>query len=56
MGVNPSWRRALHHILFADGWNSDTPIPERNAIRERLTANTQEFATLVPDMGSYLNE
>ncbi|KDQ14537.1 hypothetical protein BOTBODRAFT_174716 [Botryobasidium botryosum FD-172 SS1] len=57
MGLNPSWRNALHHILIADSWESDTPIPERNAKRKRLTDNVQKMAAaLVPNMGSYVNE
>jgi len=56
MGVNPSWRTALEHVLISDAWNSTTSIPDRNRIRERLTKKTQELAQLVPGMGAYVNE
>ncbi|KDQ07937.1 hypothetical protein BOTBODRAFT_38376 [Botryobasidium botryosum FD-172 SS1] len=56
MGVNPSWRTALEHVLISDAWNSTTSIPDRNKIRENLTKKTQELAQLVPGMGAYANE
>ncbi|KDQ13500.1 hypothetical protein BOTBODRAFT_369409 [Botryobasidium botryosum FD-172 SS1] len=56
MGVNPSWRNALAHVLIYDGWLSNTSIPDRNKIREGLTEKTQELAQFVPGMGAYLNE
>ncbi|KDQ07938.1 hypothetical protein BOTBODRAFT_192092 [Botryobasidium botryosum FD-172 SS1] len=56
MGVNPSWRTALEHVLISNSWNSTTSISDRDKIRESLTEKTQELARLVPGMGAYANE
>ncbi|KAG8815883.1 hypothetical protein FRC17_000558 [Serendipita sp. 399] len=54
--VHPSWRRALHHIVLAAGWDTDTSFTERNIRRKGLTAMTQAFGALVPGFGAYTNE
>ncbi|KAG8815885.1 hypothetical protein FRC17_000560, partial [Serendipita sp. 399] len=54
--VHPSWRSALHHIVLASGWETDTPFAERNNRRKSLTTITQMFGTLVPNSGAYHNE
>lgn len=54
--IHPSWRKAIHHIILAGGWDNSQPIPTRNLIRSALTSATQEFAKFFPGFGSYVNE
>ncbi|KAG9022044.1 hypothetical protein FS842_006349 [Serendipita sp. 407] len=54
--VNPSWRRASHHIILATGWGTNTTFALRNVLRKGLTQATQTFAELVPGFGAYANE
>ncbi|KDQ14478.1 hypothetical protein BOTBODRAFT_174674 [Botryobasidium botryosum FD-172 SS1] len=57
MGVNPSWRRALQHIiLFGSMWGKNTTIHEQDLIRRDVTEATQALGNFAPDMGSYTNE
>ncbi|KDQ07936.1 hypothetical protein BOTBODRAFT_192090 [Botryobasidium botryosum FD-172 SS1] len=56
MGVNPSWRTALEHIVISHAWTSNTSIPDRDEIRKSTTQKTQELAQFVPGLGAYVNE
>jgi len=56
MGVNPSWRKALVHVVVTDAWRSNTSIADRNAIRRQITQGTQRLGGFVPEMGAYVNE
>ncbi|KAG8794101.1 hypothetical protein FRC17_008339, partial [Serendipita sp. 399] len=53
--VHPSWRRALHHVVLATGWITNTTFEERNLTRKGLTAATQGLGKLVPGFGAYVN-
>jgi len=55
--LNPSWRKALVHLLFGRGWETSTPFPEQAIIARNLTdVETPILAALEPDMGAYINE
>ncbi|CCA73609.1 related to FAD binding domain protein-Neosartorya fischeri [Serendipita indica DSM 11827] len=54
--IHPSWRKAIHHLVLAGGWDNSQPLPTRNLIRSALTSATQEFAKFFPGFGSYVNE
>ncbi|PVF95632.1 FAD-binding domain-containing protein, partial [Serendipita vermifera] len=56
VAANPSWRSALHHLVFVSGWETSTPFSIRQQIRAGLTQETQKLAALVPGFGSYPNE
>jgi hypothetical protein len=54
--ANPSWRSAIHHLVLVSGYETDTPFPIRQLIRQGLTQETQQLASLVPGFGCYHNE
>lgn len=55
--LNPAWRRAQTHIVFARDWNSTTSFKEQLAIREKLNkVELPILQRLEPDMGAYQNE
>ena len=55
--LNPSWRKALVHLVFARGWETSTPFPEQAIIARNMTdVETPILAALEPDMGAYINE
>ncbi|KAJ6530304.1 hypothetical protein B0H19DRAFT_1192769 [Mycena capillaripes] len=54
--VNPGWRKALHHVIFASGWASSTPLAIRDELRQLLTAQTSLFEPFSEGLGTYLNE
>jgi hypothetical protein len=54
--VNPGWRKALHHVIFASGWTSSTPLAIRDILRQTLTAQTSLFEPFSEGLGTYLNE
>jgi len=57
MGVNPSWRNALAHVVVADSWSYNSTISERNAVHNKITQLTQRLGEFAgPDMGAYINE
>ncbi|KDQ14470.1 hypothetical protein BOTBODRAFT_342903 [Botryobasidium botryosum FD-172 SS1] len=56
MAVNPSWRKALAHVVVTDAWRSNTSIADRNAIRRRITQGAQGLGNFAPGMGTYVNE
>jgi hypothetical protein len=54
--ANPSWRKAIHHLVLVAGWDATTPFAIRQLIRQGLTQETQKLGALVPGFGSYVNE
>ncbi|KAF7375909.1 FAD-binding domain-containing protein [Mycena sanguinolenta] len=54
--VNPGWRKALHHVIFATGWTSSTPLAIRDDLRQTLTAQTALLEPFNDGLGAYLNE
>ena len=55
--INPSWRKALIHLVFARGWETSTPFSEQAIIARNMTSvETPILAALEPDMGAYMNE
>ncbi|KDQ14469.1 hypothetical protein BOTBODRAFT_32595 [Botryobasidium botryosum FD-172 SS1] len=57
VAVNPSWRKALTHVVVADLWPSSSTTSERNVVRSKITRITQRLAEFAgPDMGAYINE
>ncbi|KAJ6497792.1 hypothetical protein C8R45DRAFT_984262 [Mycena sanguinolenta] len=54
--VNPGWRKALHHVIFATGWTSSTPLAVRDVLRQNLTAQTALLEPFNDGLGAYLNE
>ncbi|PVF95627.1 FAD-binding domain-containing protein [Serendipita vermifera] len=56
VAAHPSWRKAIQHLALTTGWDTSTPFPIRQLIRQGLTQETQKLAALVPGFGSYSNE
>ncbi|PVF95626.1 FAD-binding domain-containing protein [Serendipita vermifera] len=54
--ANPSWRKAIHHLVLVSGWETSTPFSVRQLLRQALTQETQKLGALVPGFGSYVNE
>ncbi|PWW80057.1 FAD-binding domain-containing protein [Tuber magnatum] len=55
--INPSWRKALTHLVFARGWETSTSFQEQAIIARNMTdVETPILAALEPDMGAYINE
>lgn len=55
-GLNPSWRKALVHVLFGRGWVEGTPSSEIEEIRAQVASNLKNLSDLMPEAGSYFNE
>ncbi|RPA97303.1 FAD-binding domain-containing protein [Choiromyces venosus 120613-1] len=55
--LNPSWRKALTHIVFTRGWETSTSFAEQAVIARNMTdVETPILAALEPEMGAYINE
>lgn len=55
--VNPAWRKALVHLVFARGWENTTPFAEQEEIMRNMSkVEMPLLKSLEPDMGSYINE
>lgn len=55
--VNPAWRRAITHLIFARSWENTTPFSGQKEIMRNLTkVEMPLLKALEPDMGSYINE
>ncbi|PVG02321.1 FAD-binding domain-containing protein [Serendipita vermifera] len=54
--ANPSWRNAIHHLIFISRWTNTQSFSVRQAIRASLTSETQKLAALFPGQGCYVNE
>lgn len=55
--VNPAWRKAITHLVFARGWENITPFTEQKEIMRNLSkVEMPLLKALEPDMGSYINE
>ncbi|CAZ84334.1 unnamed protein product [Tuber melanosporum] len=55
--LNPSWRKALVHLVFARGWETSTSFQEQAIIARNMTdVEAPVLAALEPDMGAYINE
>lgn len=55
--INPSWRKALVHLVFVRGWENSASFAEQAEITRNLTdVETPILAALEPDMGAYINE
>ncbi|KAJ3153708.1 hypothetical protein HDU86_005207 [Geranomyces michiganensis] len=54
--VHPSWRRALWHVVVANGWENAASPATIAATRAATTKQTQRLRKLAPDMGAYVNE
>lgn len=56
MGLNPSWRTALAHVVFGDGWDDGANSTVINQVRDNIRKNTPKVDALTTDSGSYINE
>ncbi|KAI0778209.1 FAD-binding domain-containing protein [Trametes elegans] len=56
MGVNPAWRSALLHTIFATGWAEGTPVRVINELLDGVKRNMTALRALAPDSGAYFNE
>ncbi|KAI0669873.1 FAD-binding domain-containing protein [Trametes maxima] len=56
MGVNPAWRNALLHTVFATGWAEGTPLPAIDNLIDVLKRNMTTLRALAPNSGAYFNE
>ncbi|OSD03413.1 FAD binding domain-containing protein [Trametes coccinea BRFM310] len=56
MGVNPAWRKALLHTIFATGWAEGTPVDIINQLVDGLKQNMTTLRALAPESGAYFNE
>lgn len=55
--VNPAWRRALVHFLFARGWENTASFATQKEIMRNMTkVEMPLLKALEPDMGAYINE
>lgn len=55
--VNPAWRKAITHLIFARSWENTTPFTEQKEIMRNLSkVEMPLLKALEPDMGSYINE
>lgn len=57
VAANPSWRKALVHLVVSRNWDIDTPVEKQQAIRSDF-ANVEMplIDALDPEMGAYINE
>ncbi|KAH9898377.1 FAD-binding domain-containing protein [Cubamyces lactineus] len=56
MGVNPAWRTALLHTIFATMWAEGTPVSAMNQLVDQIKQNMTTLRALAPDSGAYFNE
>ncbi|KAI0361589.1 FAD-binding domain-containing protein [Trametes cingulata] len=56
MGVNPAWRKALLHTIFATGWAEGTPTSAINGLVDEVKQNMTTLRALAPNSGAYFNE
>ncbi|KAI0363913.1 FAD-binding domain-containing protein [Pilatotrama ljubarskyi] len=56
MGVNPAWRKALLHTIFATGWAEGTPNDIINELVDGVKQNMTTLRALAPKSGAYFNE
>lgn len=55
--LNPAWRKAALHLLFARGWGNSDSFATQNEIMRNLTeVEMPLLKALEPDMGAYINE
>ncbi|EGD92664.1 FAD binding domain-containing protein [Trichophyton tonsurans CBS 112818] len=55
--LNPSWRKALVHLVISRDWSIDSTFAEQERISAKLTAEEIPLlAAVEPDMGAYTNE
>ena len=56
MGLNPAWRTALLHTIFATGWVEGTPVDVIDGLIDQVRQNMTTLRALAPDSGAYFNE
>ncbi|KAK2873242.1 hypothetical protein FQN49_002498 [Arthroderma sp. PD_2] len=55
--LNPSWRKALIHLVISRDWSIDATFAEQEKISTQLTeVDVPLLAAVEPDMGAYVNE
>lgn len=56
MGLNPAWRSAPMHTIFATGWAEGTPVDVIDGLIDEVRQNMTALRALAPDSGAYFNE
>ncbi|CAF1052714.1 unnamed protein product [Didymodactylos carnosus] len=54
--LNPAWRKALLHVVYANGWSDTATLTEQSQIAVQVTTNVELLKNLTSDSGCYLNE
>ncbi|GAB5587440.1 hypothetical protein Unana1_02340 [Umbelopsis nana] len=54
--VNPAWRRALWHVVLANGFQDTATVADRTAVHNALTDANQILRDIAPHSGCYFNE
>lgn len=56
--VNPAWRTALLHMVYAQGWNYNATLEDQNMVAKNIRAQVERLDTIAGGENSacYLNE
>ncbi|CAF0756108.1 unnamed protein product [Didymodactylos carnosus] len=54
--VNPAWRNALFHIVYARIWDDISSMDEQKRVANDVTGRVEAMRQLTPNSGCYLNE
>jgi hypothetical protein len=56
-GLNPAWRKALAHVIFAAVWaDGTTTTTEIDQLRKKLARQLTIISDITPGSGAYFNE